>query len=756
MEKTNHLQLETATDLLTFDAVTGQLVSLRSKDAPDQEFILAQPSDPVFIIQYLDPRHRFRQVSSRQVEAVNISLAPAKLPGQPATLTGTFQRLEGRDLHITITIQASPADRFSNWSLTLANGTDLLITDVQFPYVVLPYRLNGLPGSEALLWPFHGPGMLWKTPKPEDLQPDCPHTWQIRPENGDINHYPGLTFAQFLAYFDDRAGLYIACQDHEGRVKLIKPVHHEPGLRLGIAHIGDWPQRGQRKLEYPVVLSSFTGDWYAAAELYRAWSLQQPWATKPLHSRQDVPTWLKDSPPHIILRIQGELDIGPTQPKTEFLPYSKTIPLLEKLGERVEAPLVPVIMSWERPGPWVYPDCFPPAGGADTLHEFTELSRQHGWHIGTFCNGTRWVTGHFWSGYDGEDYFIAQGGDRSVCRTHTGELWHENWDLTWRPSYAGCMATPMTRAIALNFMQTVMGMGLDWIQFFDQNVGASTFPCFATDHGHPAVPGQWMTTAMRQLLADFHTEFERASARSAGESPGGGRTFVLSVEGPACEVFLPDFHICDVRVTPPGHGSPNQYFVPLYSYLYHEFILIQGGFGSAPEPYHLQIRNAYNLVVGEIPGAVMIGNGNLLNKDTFNWAPWEPEVGNNEDSVALLHAALALRNGPGRDFLTYGRMQRESQVEGIRVIRWQYGSREHQIPAVFHSAWQSPNGHFGCVLANWTTEAQKARVKDVRLGSQVIQHTSAAKLTSVTWEVSQDGLVVEIPPLGFALLEKTR
>jgi hypothetical protein len=89
-------------------------------------------------------------------------------------------------------------------------------------------------------------------------------------------------------------------------------------------------------------------------------------------------------------------------------------------------------------------------------------------------------------------------------------------------------------------------------------------------------------------------------------------------------------------------------------------------------------------------------------------------------------------------------------------MHWQYGSREHQIPAVFHSAWQSPNGHFGCVLANWTTEAQKARVKDARLGSQVIQHTSAAKLTSVTWEVSQDGLMVEIPPLGFALLEKTR
>ena len=68
-------------------------------------------------------------------------------------------------------------------------------------------------------------------------------------------------------------------------------------------------------------------------------------------------------------------------------------------------------------------------------------------------------------------------------------------------------------------------------------------------------------------------------------------------------------------------------FIPLYHFLYHEMIIIQGGFGAGPEPYHMPIRNAYNLVVGEIPRAVMKGDGKLLNKDTFNWAPWEGERG---------------------------------------------------------------------------------------------------------------------------------
>src|SRR5438046_210225 len=132
----------------------------------------------------------------------------------------------------------------------------------------------------------------------------------MRPENSDALHYPGYTTAQFLAYFNDRAGLYLACQDSSGLIKLIKPVHHEPGIRLGMAHVGDWPQNGERQLEYQVVLGAFTGDWYAAAELYRSWSLKQPWAQTPLTARQDVPDWLLDSPPHIILRVQGELDLG--------------------------------------------------------------------------------------------------------------------------------------------------------------------------------------------------------------------------------------------------------------------------------------------------------------------------------------------------------------------------------------------------------------------------------------------------------------
>jgi len=746
MTVSSTIALTTATDTMLFSAETGRLVSFRSQAASDQEFIAAGPNTPVFVVQYLDNERRYRQLTSHDATA---QVSCEDVEGG-SVLRASFPQLGGMAIEATVTVRAAPDDRFSHWSLRLRNDAGLLITDVQFPFIVASYQLAGTAGAESLLWPL-GAGVLLSAPQPQDLAPDCPQTWQLRPENADSLHYPGFTIAQFLAYFNDRAGIYVSCRDPNGMIKLIKPVHHAPGLRLGIAHIGDWPRHGERQIEYDIVLGSFTGDWYAAAELYRDWSRMQHWAQTPLKARADVPDWLRESPPHIILRIQGELDIGPAEPNDALLPYSKAIPPLERIAERISAPLVPVIMSWERPGPWIYPDCFPPAGGAEALREFAGLARDRGWHIGTFCNGTRWVVGHYWSGYDGADYFKQRNGERSVCRTPNGELWKEDWDATWRPSYPCCLGVPLTNEIAVDFVRTVIDMGLDWVQFFDQNIGASTFPCFADDHGHPQLPGAWMTERMRSLIASFHE-----LARQEGESGDGTRQIVFSVEGPVNECFLQAFQICDIRVVPPGHRAGHRLwhgFVPLYHYLYHEFMLMQGGFGSGPEPYHLQIRNAYNLIVGEIPGAVMQGDGRLLNKDTFNWAPWEPYVGDNEAALRLLRAATALRRGPAREFLVYGRMQPPARIEQIVTVRWQENGHDHQIPAVFHSAWKTLDGGFGLVLANWTDLEQTVHIDDSRLGNAMTQHIAAPDLESRAVSTGKSGLALRLPPLSCALLE---
>ncbi len=52
--------LETVGDVLSLEPEMGRLVSLRSKAAPNQEFIASVPDHPVFVLQYLHDRRQYR------------------------------------------------------------------------------------------------------------------------------------------------------------------------------------------------------------------------------------------------------------------------------------------------------------------------------------------------------------------------------------------------------------------------------------------------------------------------------------------------------------------------------------------------------------------------------------------------------------------------------------------------------------------------------------------------------------------------
>ena len=591
------IALESLSDVLQFDSKTMSLVSFRSKSSPDQEFIAPANHHPVFILGYLDENRQYCWLTSRQAETVQVQLVDK---GNSQELRAVFSRIDNEDIRVTCSVKASIEDRFIHWSVALTNHTNLQIVDLQFPFIVCAYDLGGAPGSEAILLPHgYGSGRLIARPGEaipsggawrQKLAPDSWREWEFCSRMGDCTHYPGMQFAQFLAYYNDRAGLYLACNDTAANVKRFAALHHEPGIRLGIAHVGDWPQNEERKLEYEILLGSFNGDWYAAADLYREWSSKQKWFI-PLNRRQDIPAWLIDSPVYLTIRPQGILDVGADNAVNEFLPLEeKCIPILENLAEKVKASLAIVLMGWEHAGSWVYPDSFPPVGGEEGMAVFVKSIRSHGWHAGSFCNGTRWVVGQGWSGYDGRSFFERNHAVESLCREADGTLWRENWDADWRPSYAACLGTEKTNQTAQSFVKHLVGWGMESLQFLDQNNGSSTFPCFADDHGHPPAPGKWMAESMQKFMQGLHQISHEMS------EPG----VVHSAESGLNETCLPLFQETELRTFPPGYGIDT---VPLYQYLFHECIILQGMMGNAPEPYHLVIRNAVNCVLGGSPAA---------------------------------------------------------------------------------------------------------------------------------------------------------
>ena len=730
--------LRTRTDTLKFDVGTGRLISFRSAAAPGQEFIESSLDHPVCAIQWLDEQRQSRWMDSHSTRRIRVRCGKF---GKGQRLTIECIGLGRKDLDLVGTVTVSPDDPMSRWTCALTNRAGVEIVDVQFPFVVARYQLGGKAGSETIVMP-QSFGYLIREPTMQKLGPDGLACWDFAPRGMHTgwNHYPGVYFAQFMAYYNDRAGLYLAMNDTAGHVKRFKPIHREPGIRFGIAHVGDWPRRGRRALGYDVLLGSFTGDWWDAAGIYREWSLRQKWAV-PLPQKK-VPDWLTDSPVYITIRPQGILDTGPVHPVKEFLPYEKCLPILEKIARAVNAPLAVILMGWERAGSWVYPDCFPPVGGEKSMRNFIRRVRQRGWHAGSFCNGTRWVTSHNWNGYDGGEYFNRHDGRASVCRHPDGNLWADHWG--WRDSYLQCSGTVKTRAVATDFVKHLISWGMDSIQFFDQNLGAATFPCFAKDHEHPPMPGKWMAAKMEQLLADFRNAAVEAKAPEV----------IHSVEMCTNEYSLPLFDESDSRLYPPGTVGCFGDAIPIYQFLFHECIVMHGMMGVAPEPYHLEIRNAFNGVMGEIPGAVMIGDGSLLAKNTDNWADWEPKVGNNDYALAMIRAVTELRRGAGKDFLVYGRMQRPCAISGVRMIKWKWQQCPYAIPAVFHGCWTAPDGRYAVALANWTDRPRRVTVQDARLEQGMLLHTAAKGVKSQSAPVRRHCLTVNLPPHSMVLVAR--
>ena len=318
--------LETAVDRLSFDRDSGRLVSLRPKTAPGVELVASAPDHPVFALQYIGKESDYRYADSHSASEVDVVCGERR--GEQ-TLSISFHGVSGMDVDVALSVRAHPGDAFARWSCQVRNRAGIGLVDVQFPFLVVPTQ------GAVVLPEGHG-GHLITGAALQNLPVDAPQRWQVVPENGGTTHYPGRIFAQFLAWYSDRAGVYVACEDTEGNVKRICALRRAPGLRLGIAHVGDWPTQGERTLEYEVAVRSFQGDWYDAADIYRGWSLAQKWAS-PLTERTDIPEWLLDSPPHITIRLQGYVDAGPAPAVEEFLPYEKCVPLLEKIARHIDA-----------------------------------------------------------------------------------------------------------------------------------------------------------------------------------------------------------------------------------------------------------------------------------------------------------------------------------------------------------------------------------------------------------------------------------
>ncbi|MCF7839027.1 MAG: DUF6259 domain-containing protein, partial [Candidatus Marinimicrobia bacterium] len=375
----------------------------------------------------------------------------------------------------------------AHWSLDLRPADDSLgLWEAVFP-VVSGVRAAGPAGAVDYLTTT---GYIGRSPRPV-----------LGGFHEGYGRHSVYRRGQYRAYYQDGAGLYLGAHD-PGLAPvgtLVRNSGVADGLEFSYLHPTEYmgqPGAGL-SLTGSIVLGTFAGDWFDAAQLYRAWLQHQDWfPADPLHAREDVPEWAKQAV--VSLRSSGEgaarlhADLG-YPPSVNWYYHAWSA----RDAERDETHPTAKFQN--------APDFPTPPGFERRL----EAPRREGIKTGVYTINNWWdYTARSW---------VEDGAREAVVHMlgYDSPMFHN-------PRGMGiiCQATETWMRKQGEVGAQTAAIGADGT-YLDLGGGARMpFLCFARNHGHPPGGGAFMTTSKRAALRQL-----RESARTVNPE------FILITEG---------------------------------------------------------------------------------------------------------------------------------------------------------------------------------------------------------------------------------
>jgi hypothetical protein len=566
-----------------------------------------------------------------------------------------------------------------------------------------------VPG-ETLVEPRQGEGYLYRNPFPvvDNLPlmsgsgPEQPHVGVGR--FGAV--YPGWMAMQFLLYYNASAGLYLACHDSGMHVKRfacepLATAERHPVLSIG--HLPPHTPGGDATFEYDTVVGVFHGDWYAGADLYKAWARQQWWCRQKLADR-DLARCLRTG-------------FGVWQMSNFHIPKIKLNHSVRAIAAEVNAlakdagvPLLALIFNFEKGGAWTGPIGFlPPREGAPAFKSAMRALRRAGNHGFVYMPGGNWYIAidSYDPPFDSRKEFAKDGRPCALVNAQ-GKVPISSWYAGWHSAWL-CPATPQVRKLTADLLLGALQHGCDVVQIDNFPCG-SPQPCFSRAHGHPRGYGPWYTEAWRDILAAVR---RRAKALNPD--------CIIATEGIA-ETYIPYLDMYDQRAgnmeyfghrgeTDPMHGET----IPIFSYVYSGYI---GAYLAAmpecnrPEVLYWTRALGKALTQGVVPSAGRY---------------WPTPKASNPVTLAFYTKIVRAAVRDCWRYIMFGEMLRPPAIDVPRIaaayVRLTGESLDYLLPknrhvvtdaAVQHSAWRAADGTLGYIFVNVSREpvAFTARLKD--------------------------------------------
>ena len=651
----------------------GFLESLKINAA---EFILSGHKESIFKVQLRDFIGSPFMLESCDFRDVEISeddnitqVVYSNCPRLPGTIVFVYAILQENSVDWQIRVEIESND----YRLEFADYPRLVIKYTEETKILLPYA----------------EGTLVSNLKDREEKCNFKCEYSEYPLTGINNFYPGPAAMQFEAVYDNNAGLYIGCEDPTHSPKTIDILTcGDNGVVLVIQNFTG----GENTLPYSVKTSYFKGDWQTAAEIYREFmEHKDPFLPEKLDQR--MPQWLRESPVIIAYAVKGNGSDHGDLSTNEYYPYIKAMPTMEKYQQRWKNPVMALLMHWEGTAPWAPPFVWPPHGGEGELKKYIDAMHEKGNTVGLYCSGIAWTQRSMIDhSYTLEERYAKDNVGAEICIGPRGETWSRvcNNPMGQRLGFDLCPDREYTRNVVANEVKGAASIGVDYMQYFDQNQGCSAPFCYSKNHGHNDLPGAWHTEAMRSLLAN--------SQKAAGKT-------VLGCENGAAQPYMETCMLNDLRnhLAWGAGGKP----VPLYPYLFHEYVCGFSGNGVClsdwvdleKNPYILKWIMAWNFVNGNLLSPVLKDNGEIFWHWNLLWDTLEaPEQ---EPVVELIGNLSDWRRNLGAEFLIDGRMEKLPVVKCDTQKVYLKQDRSEIIPLIESALWRNKKDEQALFLVNY-------------------------------------------------------
>lgn len=664
------------------DEQHGQIVSVKMFDKE----ILAGNS-PLFEIVLRDSQGKEIKISS-----VDFIFAHSKECDEKMILSYLS---DTTGLEVTVSIKAD-SDIRARINIK-NNNEENIIEYVQLMPFIIKNNLRGNGGDGSILWGFNEGGII------ENLEAResgiFPYNEPGYPSEGTMGIFPAIVETQMMAYMENECGLYLATHDNSGEVKGIDAHLVEDGIKLRFRQYTGLYNGEDYNQSYDFVISAFEGGWQDAADIYRSWFDENHTSDfVKIVDNNKLPEWYADSPLVVTYPVRGTHDTGDMNPNALF-PYINAMEHIEKIAEETNSRIMAILMHWEGTAPWAPPYVWPPMGGEDELKKFMDALHNENHILGVYCSGLGWtMQSNLIEEYNRATDFEEKNLKDIMCLSPEGDLPLSHICTAQRQGYDMCPSQEFTHDVICSEVEKMVDAGIDYIQVLDQNHGGTPYFCYSREHGHPYVPGKWQTRAMCELL----DKLEKITHKD-------GKQVLLGCESAAAETYFPYLMFSDNRYE--LNLTNGSYPVPLYGYLYHEYLNnFMGNQICEPidfekYPYSLRLRLAYSYTAGDMLTVVMDQKGNI----TEHWGGEPSPVSDRNSTVKLIRSMQVYRRGYAKKYLCSGRMTKPFKTEcGVNEIELDCGYT-YNAPKVFTSAWISGQDS-GQIFVNYNDQSAEVTV----------------------------------------------